>query len=222
MPKTNKKLTNYNRRHSSDYGFWRTLYITWFLYFVVWPAAIFFYNIKVEGRGNIKDNERYIFTANHRSYIDPPLISLAANRPVAYMAKEELFTSKNALLRFLVTSLGAFAVNREKPELATFKTIKDIISKTKWSLGVFPQGKICLEPELCIEKGFVAIAKSAQADIVPIAICGFDGYAKKLFEKNITLKIGKPIPYNLENDAIIEQWTDFISKEAGYKQAVKV
>ena len=32
------------------------------------------------------------------------------------------------------------------------------------------------------KKGFVLFAKKFKADIVPVGICGFDGYAKKLFE----------------------------------------
>ena len=43
------------------------------------------------------------------------------------LINEELFTDKNKLLRFVVKILGAFAVNREKPEVATFKTVFDIV-----------------------------------------------------------------------------------------------
>ena len=117
---------DYSRRYPKDYGFIRTLYITLFLYFVVWPAGILFYNVKVKGRKNLEKGTRYVFTSNHQSYIDAPILSMVANAPVAYMAKEELYKHKNPLIKFLVISLGAFSVNREKPEIATFKTIKDI------------------------------------------------------------------------------------------------
>ena len=38
-----------------------------------------------------------------------------------------------------------------------------------------------------ITKGFVLFAKKFEADSVPVGICGFDGYAKKLFEKLLQL-----------------------------------
>ena len=124
------------------------------------------------------------------------------------------------MLRFLVHTLGAFAVNREKPELATFKTVKAVFN-TSWSLGIFPQGKIIKEPVIeNITKGFVLFAKKFQADIVPVAICGFDGYAKKLGEKHVTVKIGKPISYTLGEDEIVSEWAIQISEFTGFENRV--
>ena len=140
-----KQKRNYNRRYPEDYGFIRTLYITLFLWFVVWPAAFLWYTTSVKGWKNIDRRKRYVYTSNHQSYIDPPLISVVANAPVAYMAKKELYEHKNPLIRFLVISLGAFSVDSENPEKATVKTIIDIAKKTKWNIGMFPQGKQILE-----------------------------------------------------------------------------
>ena len=65
----------------------------------------------------------------------------------------------------MVKTLGAFAVNREKPELATFKTVLDLI-KTDWSLGIFPEGKICNTHSIeNVQKGFTLIAKKANTII---------------------------------------------------------
>lgn len=209
----NRPKRNYNRRYPADYGFIRTFYITLFLYFIVWPAAKIFYTAKVTGWDNIdRKAKRYIYTSNHQSYIDPPLLSFVANRPVAYMAKEELFNHKNPLIRFLVISLGAFAVNRDKPERATLKTIHDIVHKTNWQLGMFPQGKTIREGDLFgdIKPGFVSLAKLAKMDIVPVAICGFTGYTLMPFSKHLVLKIGKPISYDLPEEEIIKQWVDYM------------
>ena len=136
---------NYNKRCEKDYGFWRKLYYKLFIIFIVIPVSKLMYNFKVEGKENIPKDSNVIYAGNHVSYLDPPLIATAVNKYVAYMAKQELFTDENKLLRFLVHSLGAFAVNREKPELATFKTVKAVFN-TPWSLGIFPQGRIIKEP----------------------------------------------------------------------------
>lgn len=213
---------NYNKRCEKDYGFWRKLYYKLFIMCVVIPVSKLMYNLKIEGQENVPANSNVIFAGNHVSYLDPPLIATAVNKYVAYMAKQELFTDDNKLLRFLVHSLGAFAVNREKPELATFKTVKAVFN-TPWSLGIFPQGRIIKEPVLeNITKGFTLFAKKFKADVVPVAVCGFDGYAKKLFEKNVTIKIGKPIPYTKSEDEILLEWARQISEMTGFENKVTI
>lgn len=211
---------NYNKRCEKDYGFWRKLYYKIFIIFVVTPVARLMYNFKIEGKENIPKNSSVIYAGNHVSYLDPPLIATAVNKYVAYMAKQELFTDENKLLRFLVHSLGAFAVNREKPELATFKTVKAVFN-TPWSLGIFPQGRIIKEPVIeNITKGFVMFSKKFKADVVPVAVCGFDGYAKKLGEKNITVKIGKPIPYTVDEDEMLNEWARQICEMTGFENKI--
>ena len=217
-----KKIRNYNKRDENDYNIFRTIYYKLFLMFVVFPITKLLYNLKIEGQENIPKNTHVIFAGNHVSYIDPPLIALATWRTIAYMAKKELFEDEDKLLRFLVHTLGAFAVNREKPEIATFKTVKSVLN-TSWSLGIFPQGKIEKEPIIRdIHKGFTIFAKKFKADIVPVAVCGFDGYSKKLFEKNITVKIGKPISHTLDENEIIKQWTEQICEFTGFENQVGV
>lgn len=209
-------MRNYNRRYPKDYGIIRTIYITLFLWFVVWPAAFLWYTAKIVGWKNIDRKKRYVYTSNHQSYIDAPLISVVANAPVAYMAKRELYEHKNPLIRFLVISLGAYSVDRYNPEKATLKTIIDIVKHTKWNLGMFPQGRQILEGEKFddIKPGFVTIAKLAKMDIVPIAICGFNGYTWIPFRKSkhLTLKIGKPISYELPEEEIVKQWVEYMKE----------
>ena len=212
---------NYNRRYPQEYGFLRSLFYVFFVHFVVIPVGKLLYRVKVVGRENIDKKKRYLLAGNHVSYLDPPFVTYAVQQKVAYMAKQELFYDKNSLLRFLVINLGAFAVNRETPEIATFKTVLDLL-KTDWSLGIFPQGKISKDNTISnVQKGFVTIAKKAKFDIVPVGICGFSGYAHKLFEKDMTIKIGKPISYTLPEEEIIEQWLTQICELTGMKNECK-
>lgn len=212
---------NYNKRTEKDYNLIRSIYYKLFVYLVIMPVSKLMYNIKIEGRENVPNSSRVIYTGNHVSYLDPPMLSYAVQKRIAYMGKKELFEDKNKLLSFLVHTLGGFAVNREKPEIATFKTVKAVFN-TDWSLGIFPQGKIVKEPVIDkVNKGFVLFAKKFQADIVPVGICGFDGYAKKLFEKNMTLKIGKPISYKLDEDEIVKEWAKQICELTGFENRLE-
>ena len=64
------------------------------------------------------------------------------------------------------------------------------------------------------------IAKHAKADIVPVSIVGFDGYAKKMFEKSVTVVIGEPISYQLDEDEIIQKWCAEICKNTGFENCM--
>ena len=68
----------------------------------------------------------------------------------------------------------------------------------------------------------MTIAKKAKFDIVPIGICGFSGYAKKPFEKDMTIKVGKPISYELDDNEIIKQWATQICDMTGAKNELQM
>lgn len=198
-----------------------------FLYIVVYGFFLIFYNFKIEGRKNIPAHKaksgKYIYAANHVSIFDPPMVAMAANCPIAFMAKKELF-EPNEKLSWLVKRLGAFAVDRLKPEIATFKTVRDIVS-TSWSLGIFPQGGTRPYGKLeDIRKGFVVIAKNAKADIVPVAIAKWDGYPKlKPFtRRNVAIRVGKPISYTLSTEEITYEWCKQISEMADYENCAPI
>lgn len=218
-----KKKRNYNRRYAKEYNFLRSAWYLAFLYLVAVPFFSIFYNYKITGTENIPkqtSGTKYIYTANHVSIFDPFLIAFATKRLMAFMAKKELFEASNELSRFtdLIISLGAFAVDRNKPEIATFKTVKDIFT-TKWALAVFPQGGTRPYGKLeSIKRGFVVIAKAAKADIVPVAIGNFSGYPQlKPFKKQtVNLHTCKPISYKLPTEEIIYRWCEEISTHAGY------
>jgi len=209
---------NYNRRYKNEYNIFRSMFYFGFMHSVVVPFMHIFFDYKIEGKENLPKKGKLIFTANHVSHFDPPMMSWACHRLIAYMAKKELF-QKGDKWEFLVKRLGAFAVDRTKPEIATFKTVRDILS-THWSLGVFPQGGIRpYGSDIAdLKKGFVVIAKNAKADIVPVAISNWGGYPKlKPFTKStVELHIGKPISYELPEDEIIRQWCEHIMKFADY------
>lgn len=226
-----KKERDYTKRFEKEYGFWRTLYTWLFAFLVIRPVAKLMYNLKVEGKENLPKTTRLIIAPNHVSYCDPPFVGVALWRHIAFMAKRELFhldakmpiksITGRKILFFLAHTLGAFEVNREDPEMKTFSTV-DRIFNTHWSLGIFPEGGIRQDKKIRnIKRGFVYFAKKYQADIIPVGVCGFTWYATKLFEKNMTIKIGKPIPYTMEEDEIIREWARQISDMTGFENMLE-
>ena len=120
-------MRKYTKREAKEYNKFRALFQMFVSHCIYGLYYKIMYKLEVHGRENIPKDKKYIVACNHVTAADPFLSIIALRRPVAYMAKEELFTHKNPLIRFLVISLGSFAVNRDNPEKATMKTIFDII-----------------------------------------------------------------------------------------------
>lgn len=220
-----KEERNYNRRYAREYNIFRTMFYFLMVFVLVKPYMDKYYNYTITGRENLpkhKKANKLIYAGNHVSELDPPILTFAVMRPIAYMAKKELFETSDKR-SWLVKRLGAFAVDRAKPEIATFKTVRDIL-KTHWSLGVFPQGGTRPYGKLNdLKKGFVVIAKKAEADIIPVAIDGWDGYPDKnqqkpIQKKDIRIHICKPISYKLDEDEIMYLWSKEISEHANYTE----
>lgn len=164
------------------------------------------YNLKVEGRENVPKDRSVLIAANHISLLDPPAITVAVGKPIAYMAKKELF--EVPVLSRMVWWLGAFAVNREKLAASTIKTAKSVLSNKHWTMALFPQGGRRRDGKLNkVNKGFITLAKLTKTDILPVGMILKDyKIAKKPFEGHMTIKIGTTISYEKEVAEIMSEW----------------
>ena len=208
-----KEVRNFNRRYAKEYNIFRSIFYMSFLYIVVFGFFNIFYNYKIVGRENIpksKDgNDKYIYAANHVSIFDPPMVVMAALRPVAFMAKKELFEPTEKL-SWLVKRLGAFAVDRDKVDVSTIKTAL-ALQKTNWNLGLFPQGTRCNNGKMeNIMKGFASIAKKMKRDVLPVAIVIKDSKDSK--RKEFIVKAGVPISFSDED--LINKWAKTVCELA--------
>jgi 1-acyl-sn-glycerol-3-phosphate acyltransferase len=173
------------------------------------------YKFSVLGKENIPNykKKRFIVAANHISGKDPFLLPMALNIPIAFMAKEELF--EKFFSRKLMDFCGAFAVRRDKVEVSTIKTALSI-KNTKWMLGLFPQGTRDAGNKIeKITKGFASFAKATKTGILPVAILGSDSKPKFPFSNELTVKVGKLIPYSEDIEDMMKQWCSVISELTG-------
>lgn len=212
-----KDERNYSRRYAHEYHILRAGFQV-FAVSLAYPFLKTVYQIKAIGRNKLPKKGKYIYAANHVSMFDPLLVSYAVRKPIVYLAKKELF--ENGKLAWWVKRLGALPVNREKPEIATFKTVKEVF-KTSWSFGIFPQGGIKDNKKIeNIQKGFAAIAKTAGADIIPVSIYGFEGYTKTPFSQKMKIVIGDPISHKLSYEEIIQEWAKQICSTTGFENCM--
>lgn len=124
----------------------------------------------VRGRENVPVNGGMIMAANHLSNWDPPMAGTYMPRPVAYMAKEELF--RPAVAGAVIRSLYAFPVKRGAADRSAIKTALSIL-KQGLCLGVFPEGTRSRDGRLGkAESGVALLAAMGRVPVVPTAIIG--------------------------------------------------
>lgn len=196
---------DYQKRSAKEYNPFRKImqWITCNLVYGTYYKLAF--GLTIEGRENVPKNGFAIVASNHVSAIDPFLVACAVNRPVAFMAKLELFEKK--IMRLFLDMLGAFAVNRQKLSPSTIKTAHSI-KQTNWLLGIFPQGTRERDDNMDnINKGFASFAKTLKCDIIPVGISGVSKDKRKLFKSNMKIKIGKPIKYTNNVEEMISLWS---------------
>lgn len=146
------------------------------------------FNVHFEGRNNIPNGEPVIYTANHRTNADPPLVACMGKGKFAFMAKEELF--RNRLFAWLIRSLGAFPVARGKGDAGVIDTALEALRNGR-SLIVFPEGTRSKDGKVHRgHSGAAVISARSQRRIIPVGIV----FGEKLkFRTRITVKYGEPI-----------------------------
>lgn len=206
---------NHSLREPEFYNKWRSLFqflVTHVFYMIRFKLV---YRLEVYGKENIPDDNNFIVAANHLSTLDPPLVCGVMNKPVAYMAKKELF--ENPFMCWWLNWLGAFAVDREKLGVSTIKTVKNL-KNTDWVLGIFPQGTRQEAGEIShITKGFASLAKSTKCGILPVGITGTQEVKRFPFSGKIIVRIGKMIPYTDNVAGMVDDWEKSIEDLTGFK-----
>lgn len=111
-----------------------------------------------------------LIIANHQSYLDPPIIGLAFNRQLVYLARKSLF--RNPFFRKLIEGLNAVPIDQEGIGKDGLKIILDQLALGK-AVVVFPEGTRtpngAIQP---LRPGIHLLIKRTAAPIIPIGIAG--------------------------------------------------
>jgi len=151
------------------------------------------YRAEIIGKENIEKQENYIFCANHKSYLEPPLIVATVGKHVRFIAKEEL--RKNPFFAFLAIVFDAIFVKRDSKDITALKTTLKALKKGE-SIALFPEGtRNGLEKGEKVKDGAAFFALKTQTKVIPVGISRGD----KKFSK-IRIKYGKPIDLSTFNE----------------------
>jgi len=131
----------------------------------------FIYRVQITGLEHVPATGGLILAANHKSYLDPPLVGtslLHRWRDPYFMAKAELFTIP-AIKQWLRT-IHANPISRGTSDITGFKASLDVIRNGK-VLVLFPEGtrnkkNIKIKPK----RGVVLLAQHTGVPVVPVKI----------------------------------------------------
>ncbi len=150
---------------------------------VVAPMCYGYFRGRVYGQENVPTKHPLVVVSNHASYFDPPLLSCCMGRPVAFMAKEELF--EVPLLKEGIRLYGAYPVKRGSSDRSAIRAALTAL-KDGWLVGIFLQGTRTVDGKIDDPKlGAAMIAAKAQVPLLPVSLWGTEKILKK----------GSPFPY---------------------------
>jgi glycerol-3-phosphate O-acyltransferase / dihydroxyacetone phosphate acyltransferase len=183
-------------------------------------AARTYYQVSVAGT-RVPRHGPVLLVANHpNSLMDPALVSMAANRPVRFLARSGLFEMRS--IGWLVRASGAIPVYRRMDDPDRVERNREMFSAAHQALvggdavGIFPEGISHSEPSLApLKTGAARIALGAAQEagagfpILPIGLTFRGG--KERFRSQALLLVGRPI-----------RWADLAdADEASLPQTVR-
>ncbi len=137
-------------------------------YLFVFPIFRFLFRGQTIGISNLPKTGGVVVVSNHGSHLDPPILGHALGRPVAFMAKSELF--KIPILSLIISACGAYSVKRGAGDREAIRNASNRLSEG-WATGVFLDGTRQENGRVNDPKaGAALLAARTGAPILPVAI----------------------------------------------------
>ena len=137
-------------------------------YLLVFPIFRFLFSGKTLGISNLPKTGGVVVVSNHGSHLDPPILGHALGRPIAFMAKAELFSVP--ILSFIISACGAYPVKRGAGDREALKNASNRLT-SGWATGVFLDGTRQENGRVNTPKaGAALLAARTGSPILPVAI----------------------------------------------------
>lgn len=170
---------------------------------------------RIYGAEKVPRDGPLVVVSNHASDFDPPILSNCMRRPVAFMAKEELF--RVPVLKDAIRLYGAYPVKRGSADRSAMRSALTYLNEG-WATGVFLQGTRTPDARITDPKlGAALIAAKVKAPLLPVSLWGTQAILKKgsTVPKPVpvTVRVGDAIdPPSSTNRQELERVTDYCAE----------
>lgn len=163
---------------------------------VVSPLLHTALGLRIYDAGRVPLQGPILLVSNHSSYLDPLVVANCARRPVAFMAKEELFHVP--ILRQILRLYGAFPVKRGTGDRGALRTAIGAL-EAGWAVGVFLNGTRTDDGRIHTPQlGAALISARTGIPLLPLAIVGTERILPRGSRVprlgRLTVRFGTPIP----------------------------
>jgi 1-acyl-sn-glycerol-3-phosphate acyltransferase len=160
---------------------------------VVKPLMRTWFRIRLEGEEHIPEVGPVILASNHRSNMDPVLLASAVRRPVAFMAKAELFVGP---LGWILRWIGQFPVRRGGIDREALRRTDAVLARGSM-LGLFPEGTRGDGRFSAVHPGLAYIVVRQRCPVLPVVILGTERVRRRFgwlpFASPVKIVIGPAI-----------------------------
>ena len=163
---------------------------------LVFPLFRFLFRGSTQGLEHVPMEGPLVVASNHGSHLDPPLLGHALGRPVAFMAKAELFAIP--LLGAVIRACGAYPVRRGASDREAIRTATAKLEEG-WASGVFLDGTRQANGRVNNPlPGAALLAARSGAPLLPVAIVNSHRAlgSGRIWPRLVPLqlRVGAPIP----------------------------
>ena len=163
---------------------------------LVFPLFRFLFRGSTDGLEHVPMEGPLVVASNHGSHLDPPLLGHALGRPVAFMAKAELFAVP--LLGSVIRACGAYPVRRGASDREAIRTATAKLEEG-WATGVFLDGTRQANGRVNNPlPGAALLAARSGAPLLPVAIVNSHRAlgSGRIWPRLVPLqlRVGTPIP----------------------------
>ena len=163
---------------------------------LVFPVFRGLFRGSTTGLEHVPKNGPLVVASNHGSHLDPPLLGHALGRPVAFMAKAELFAIP--LLGAVIRACGAYPVRRGASDREAIRTATAKLEEG-WATGVFLDGTRQANGRVNNPlPGAALLAARSGAPLLPVAIVNSHRAlgSGRIWPRLVPLqlRVGSPIP----------------------------
>jgi 1-acyl-sn-glycerol-3-phosphate acyltransferase len=158
-----------------------------------------FYDYRVVGRERLAEVPGgALLVCNHASFFDPPLVGLAFDEEIHYLARKSLMS--NRLAGVVYDAWNSIPVDQDKPDMSGLRTVIRTLKKGGKVL-IFPEGSRTEDGALLPgEPGTGLIVAKAGVPVIPMRLFGtreaLPRHAAFPRPSQITLVIGEPWHYD--------------------------